>query len=496
MKSKIAITILCAIVLASTASAAEVLRPMVGFLPFHGSRDAFRYAVPYVIYWQICHIPGVGRTDMDPMVSCIELDGLTVPKRLDDCAGYSKLAVANGVDYLVTGRIEKKNGSRLRFAVAVYSAKKPSFHKEHVYECKANGLVGASIAAAKDIAGAIGVAIGSDTAFETDEISVKAIDMLDRSIELGTGCERDNSEVGESCRIAWQTSAMYPRDQMLIQWARSYYVEAPKDLEGYRELRKRSLRNFSIRKSGFRQDNAGHRRDSHVWWTFDRSNTPLQLGSNGRPIVFSAWRNNMNSYRFRMQSSMPGQKDVYQLVLQELCDKYPNSAYMQYNASEYLARLGEWNESLAASKAAARMNPRSFRLHMNLVCAYLSSHENAEASQALESALKRWPDRSECHLLAAVLYRRWKQYDHAAEELRTVQRYDPQASGIHELLAHDYMRAGKIVEAVREMARADDTLRKGMVTFSVVLSGIFVFVAMAVGLLAYLALRPERRPRR
>ncbi len=428
---------------------------------------------------------------MDPMVSCVQLDRLSQPKKLGDTQAYSKLALQTGVDYLVTGRVAKQGG-RLRITVAVYSADKPDFRNERIYECAIERVLDTSAEAAKAIAKAIGAVVAKSVVFESDELSEKAIELLDRSVELCTGCERDRSDVGDSCRIAMKASLLHPGNQMLAQWARSYYLEAPKGLDGYREIRKRSMRNFSIRRGGVRPGTKSQRE----WWAFDRSSNALLLDAAGKPIISKAWRNNVNSYRFRMQSALPGQGDVYRLVLRELCDRYPNSAYMKYNSSGYLARLGEWDESLAASKAAVELNPQSYRLQMDLVRAYLCAEKNQEASHKLDSALDKWPERSECHLLAAVLYRRWKQYDRAADELLTVQQFDPQAEGLHDLLARDYMHSGKVVEAVREMARADDTLRRGMITFSAVLSGVFVVVAVAIGLLAYLALRPERSPRR
>lgn len=494
MRCRIAVLILCIIVLPGAAGAAGPRRPMVGFLPFHGASATYRYAIPHFVYWQLSHIPGIGRTDMDPMVSCIELDRLSVPKSLGDTCAYSGLALATGVEYLVTGEVEKQDASSVRFRVVVYSAANPGFCKEQVCECALSDLVDETVDAAKEIASDVGVAVDKDVTFDDQSISPKALQLLDKSIKLCTGCERDRSDVGESSRIAGQAMILCPSSQLLEQWARSYYVDAPRNLEGYRELRRRSMRNLAIRT--YARGSSQQSGRARQWLAYDRNSSPVKIGADGKPILSTAWRNDLG-YRFGRRNGAPtGVTDVYRVTLAELSARHPRSAYLQYCTGGYLARIGEWDGSLAACQAAAKINPKSYRLRMELARAYLGSYKNDKALEVLEPALRQWPKNTECHLLAAVLYRRSRQYDKAVDEMLTVRRFDPEAEGIHDLLAQDYMRTGKVVEAIRETAQADQSIRRGMIMFSAILSGIFVAVAMGIALLAHLALRPERHTSR
>lgn len=498
MHRGILILIACVAALASAASAAEVRRPMVGFLPFHGPSATYRHAIPYFVYWQFCHISGVGRTDMNPMVSCVELDRLTVPRRLDDTASYSRLAAATGVDYLVTGEVRRQTRTRLRFRVAVYSSTDPRFAREQDYECALGDLIGKAAPAARAIAAAVGVG-AAETKFDAAKVSPAALRLLDDSVRLGIGCERDRAQMGESFRLAERARNLCPGSPLAVQWGQSFYFEAPRNLGGYREFRLRSMRSLSLHGDTVRssQSNAtaAPTPTAAQRLTFDRNYPSTPIGPGGKPILSRAWRNNLGNYRFRTRDTAASARDTkaYLSVLDALMTRYPRSAYIRYSSAVYYARVGEFDDYTSACEKAVAINPESYRLQMELIRAHLGSFKNDKALEVLKAASGRWPDRTECHYFAAALYRRWKQYDKAVDETLTVQRLDPKSDGVHDLLAEDYLRSGKVVEALREVADSDPGLRRGMIMFSVVLSGIFVVVAMGIAVLAHFALKPERR---
>lgn len=473
---------------------------MVGFLPFAGQRGTLTYAIPEFIYWQLCAIPDLGRVDMDPMVACIELDRLSVPQNWSDTRGYSRLAAATGVDYLVTGKVERQDESVVRFRVVIFSASDPRFFREHVYACAASGVVEEAVRAAKEIASDVGVPVADSTEFDTVKVDLKALRLLDESIRLYTGCERDTSEWREAADLARQAVARCSSSPMLSAWARSSPDYSARSMPWNPRLRRRHSWNPFAQAGGRPQG-----RYTNDWRTLNQTPLPVHTTADGRSVwdLSSAWRTDLEivGARRMMRESRPlMMRDNQAQMMRDnqarnscfaaLLARHPRSAYLRYCFGRYLQRAEEWDEATAAYQQAVKLNPQSYRLRLQLAQGYIDASRNDDALAALKPALKRWPNRSECHVLAATAYRSGKQYDKAAGETKIVQSLDPGWDLRHEMLADDYLRAGRVVEAAQELAKGDGSFRTTVVTVSFVLVGVFLIGIMGVAILVRVLMGP------
>jgi len=508
--------LLCFAALSGAAWPATARRPMVGFLPFAGQRGALAYAIPEFIYWELYAIPGLRGVDMDPMVAGIELDRLSVPKNWSDTRAYSRLAAATGVDYLVTGKVERQDESVVRFRVVVYSASDHRFFREHVHVCAVSGLVAEAVRAAMEIASDVGVPVASSIEFDTMKVDLKALRLLDESVRLYTGCERDQSDRREADRLAGKARERCSSSPMLSAWASPSSSYSTGGLPWYSRLRRRRSWNPFAQAAGRLRG-----RYTNDWQTRDQTPLPVHTATDGRSVwdLSSAWRTDLDivgSHRMTRDSRAQTMRDNQAQTMRDsqaqmmrdsqaqmmrdskalnscfaaLLARHPRSAYLRYCFGRYLLRAGKWAESTAECEEAIRINPESYRLRLQLVEGYIAASRNDEALAALKPVLKRWPNRSECHSLAAALYRDWRQYDKAAGEMVIVQRLDPGLDVRHEMLAEDYMRAGRVVEAARELARGDGRFRTTVVTASFVLVGVFLIGIIFMAILVRVLLGP------
>jgi tetratricopeptide (TPR) repeat protein len=465
MSRKILVLILCLTALSVGARSAEQ-RPMVGFLPLQGNPGTYTHVIPELICWQISRIPGVGIVDTGSMMDCIQLDKLSIPANIGDTTRYSRLAADTGVNYVVVGAVEQVSRSSVRFRLIVCSASSPRFRSEQVYESGLSDLPATAVRAAKWIASQVRVPVAADIEFDTAKILPEALRLIDQSSRLCTGCEADQSVLNRSLKLATRAQTLCPSSQMASEWTRYSSFFRQRGM-GYPRFRRRPGMGYG----GFRRNN-------------DFS-PPFTVSADGKVTwrLSGAWRADLENTRGLRRDSKR-----LKSYLAALTDRHPRSAYLHYSAGRVLSARGEWPDMFREYSAALSLNPDSFRLRMRLVSAYIDWHKNDKALAALQPAIKRWPNYSECHLQAAAIYRAQNRYGKAADEMKTVIELDP-AFVNHRTLAEDYLRAGKVVESAREAAKADEGLRQGIITFSLVLSGVFVLGVLGMALLVKILLR-------
>lgn len=490
MRYRTLLLILCIVVFTGVANAAVIQRPMVGFLPFEGVRGSYRHAIPELIFWQLSYVPGIERTAMGPMVSCIELDRLSTPRALSDTAAYSRLAKATGVDYLVIGEIERQNRAYAWFRLIVFSASDVNFRREYRHECSLDYMVGEAISVAKEIAQTVGVPVATSIKFDTHRIdsqTLQTLGVLNKAIRLYTGCESDRSDWDKSSRLANQALSQCPSSPMISEWTLSYSFSGRENLEAYIDLSRRCPGNLSVLADVkylyfFRYKPDKARLYARDWLRLDPTSPLAQIAVNGKATspITGAWRNELSvAYLYAMMAD----SNNLHTHLSSLKARQPRSAYLQYCSGRYLLWAGDRNAALAAYENAAKINPDSYRLQMYLIRSYLRANRIDEAEPRLKLALKRWPNRSECHFLASSLYRHNRQYDKAADEMKIVERLNPDGEINHEMLATDYLGSGNLVEGVHELAQGNPGFRKGMIIVSLVLTGIFLLAILGVVLL-------------
>lgn len=468
-------------------SCSAAKRPMVGFLPFQGGQGTYTYVIPYAINWELGYVPGIGTEKLEQMMYCVELDKLAVPSRLDDTGAYSRLAAATGVDYLVTGEVESQTRSRARFRVVVFSAVDGRFRKEYDHECAMSGLMDEAVLAAKEVAGAAGVPAGGSIEFDTQSIDASTLGLLDESIRLRSSCEADQSRWDKSMRLASKARSQCPTSPMVRERDLSYSYMTTNGLEAYEELSRSCPRNLAVLAStkclyAYLHRPGKAREYSRAWLKLDPTSTIAQVIVNGKPDAPASggWRNELE---IAYACCMVGDTKNFHASIQSATARQPRSAYLQYCAGRYLSRVGEWDHAAVAYQRGVEINSESFRLRMNMVRAYMRGDKNDDALAILKPLLKRWPNNSEAHVAAAMLYRRWKQFDKAANEMEAVERLNPDGEINHDVLASDYLSAGRAIDAVHELAQGSPSFRKGMTTVAFVMTGIFLVGVLGVAVL-------------
>lgn len=464
MNRKFLVFILCLTALSTAAISAD--RPAVGLLPLRGLPGSYTHVIPELVYWQMGRIAGLGIVDMGSMLDCVQLDGLSVPAGIRDTKRYSQLAVDTGVNFLVTGAVEHVTKSGVRFRLIICSASDPLLRREQAYDARLSDLPATAARAAKWIASELGVPVASDIRFGTAGVPSGALRMMDRSLRLGTDCEVDQSVMSKSFLLACRAQTLCSTNEMISRWARSV------------SERQRGMGRYLRYRRGPQTASSGRE---------DRDFSPplYSVAADGKLVwqLSGAWRTDLEKTRGRR---LGPQK--LKSFLGALIARHPRSAYIRCSVARALAFAGEGPAMIREYDAALRLNPDSFRLTMILTSACINWHKNDKAQAVLASALRNWPNRSECHLRAADIYRTQKRFDKAAEEMETVVELDSN-DGNRRMLADDYLRAGKVVESIREMATADDGIRRSIITFALVLSGVFLLGVLGMAALVKILLR-------
>ena len=490
--TKFVVLALCAAaLLGSTCSAALYRRPFVGFLPFQGPRGAFTYAIPQLVYWEMGCIPGMQMSPVYGMIDCVQLDRLDIPENLSDTTAYSRLADATGVDYLVTGDVERQDKSSVRFRVVVYSAADPLFHGEQVYECALPALVDEAVRAANYVAAAVKVPVGSSIKFDIQKIDPKALRSIDRSMRI----EADSAGAVRARRLADEAKVKCPESSFVADWAHSYSDYSAAELDDYAKLIGRCPDNALILQVLIygHSDYTGSARVktyASKWLKLDPTSPLAQIAASGRcaDVETGSWRTQLS-----IADMYGAVHDIEQSRkwLKMVESRYPRSAYIRYFGWRMLGWAQECASARAEIEQAVRLNPDSCKLQLCLVRGYMSVGETEAALTAVRKILKRWPKRSDCHALAAWVYRERNEYSKAAAEYRIAERLDPDASVDHKFLATQDLRSGNLIQALRGFANGDPDARRGTILFSVALTGVFLLAILAAAVLIRFLLRPR-----
>ena len=106
--------------------------------------------------------------------------------------------------------------------------------------------------------------------------------------------------------------------------------------------------------------------------------------------------------------------------------------------------------------------------------------------------IENWPDKTDGHWLAARIYKKINRDDEAISELEIVKRLDPDDRISREYLAGEYVRAGRILEGVREFSKTIPQARRAIMVTALILTAIFLVVLIWVAFLVRGVLAPDR----
>ena len=479
--------------------ASAVARPVIGVLPFDGGKEVGRFAIPNAILWELGHIPGPVISDIRAMVFCIELDRLQTPTNLNEAAGYSRLASATGVDYLVTGTVEHQDPSRVRFRVAAYSSTDPKFSRQHIYDCRISDLMSTSVAVAKDIASDVGVSVDPKIRFDVKPINLRALRLLDLSIGKSSGCEHDIADTKECMRLAERAQSLCPGSPMVCAQDLSWSSYTSAGLEGFEQLHQRDPQNlvvldFVVRQCFYlRERDRGKGYAKEILALDPKSDVARVLLHGGAlETPGGVWRQRFQAARIYSTTGDVRRLRAAVKVLEEQC---PRSAYVRYQAGVLDADVLDWGSATCEYEDAVRLNPDSFRLQMKLIRACLDAYQEDKALIAAERALKRWPKRSECHAVAAKAYRTNHQDARAVAEMRTALKLDPDASVDRAFMARQDMRSGDIAAGLKALSSAGPGAKQAIIVLCLILVFVFVVLLIIIGLVVRHMLTRDRKPK-
>lgn len=496
--AKLIVLSLCGTVLLGGACSAAAHRPSVGFLPFQGPRGAYTHVISDLIHWQMSYIGGTDLASANLIAHTMQLDQLIMPKGLNDTAAYSRLAAATGVDYLVTGEVESQDRSRVRFRVVIFSADDDHFHDEAVHDCPLLSAVDESVLAAKHTASVMRIPLRNSISFDRHKVPSEVLRLLEKSMRLDSDFVIDAANEVRARRAADDACSKCSASPFVTEWSLSYCDSSFSKLDKYAKLIRRGLGNVIILKiltDGYYY--AGSPRQGRVyalkWLKLDPTSAAAQIAVSGRysDAGSTSWRTELSIAE--MYGAVHNLQELRSRI-KILEARHSRSAYLRYSAWRMLGWAQEWGSAHVEIRQAAWLNPRSCELQRRLVDGYLSEYDTDAALTAMRSVLKRWPNRSDCHALAARVYRAREEYAKAAAEYRIAENLDPDAYVDHKFLAKQDIRAGNVAGALRELAVGDSNARRGAVFFSLSLVCVFLAGVLVVAVLIRSALRPERKP--
>jgi Flp pilus assembly protein TadD len=103
----------------------------------------------------------------------------------------------------------------------------------------------------------------------------------------------------------------------------------------------------------------------------------------------------------------------------------PNNALAHYHLGFAYGMLGRAPEELSEYLASERLGLKSWDLFLNLGLAYLSRHQLARATEALETAVSLGPQHAEAHFNLAMVYEDENRLGEALREITTAQHLAP-----------------------------------------------------------------------
>ena len=461
MRARILVIALCLALLPGAVQSAQ--REIIGFLPLSGKPDAFTHVISELAGWTMSRTSDSGVVDTGAMMDCVQLDRLKIPAGLADLPANSSLARKTGVNYLVRGVVHPNDDTSLWFRLHIYSAADPTFHRQKTFHTRITKIPATIDTAVQWIASELDIALPKSAEFYGD-VSAQALRLIDQSLRLCTGCESDQADVNKAYIIASQARNLCLTNDAVSRWMRSVPYN-----------RQRGIGRLVWSGKG----SSGRDREN----VSVKSSAIIDDGNSDWNLSGDAWRRDLEIIR-----SIRGNAQKLQSFYAALISAHPDSPYLRYSAGRSYSMIGQHEAAIQHYSAALRLNPDSYRLRMRLVMTYVEAELLDKALASLQPALQRWPNRSECHLLAAAIHRSNEQYDKAAEHMQLAVKLDPIYVNRQQLV-EDYLSAGKIVDSIRAAADTDDRVRRGIVIFSAVLVGIFLAGVLGITILVKILLR-------
>lgn len=505
--------IVAAVALSGAARADSAQRHSVGFLPFQpgGSKGpGLAYAVPGLISWELFYIPGLDQIQMRRMERCRQIDRLRRPVSLEDDGAWSRFAAKLGVDYVVTGTVSQNSRDLLQIDVFVFPAKAGASAMRLAYKTEVAELPAAAERAARDVALAVGVKPGEPRGGR-EKAEIDALKAIDTALRLQMAPDGDISDVHKSISILKDFvddagAGLLARALRTIPWSRADRVStrellrrAPDNLMVLSELAVRRLQMGTDARARFTVTRwAEADPTSHLAQTAALG-SQLPEDDRERTAAFAAMRALApKSQNWRMMLATAevlaatGDLEGAAILIEKVKAERPTSAYVRVVAGQIYMGKGRHPAGRAEYQAAAKINPRSYVLQIALAGAYFQEGDAENALKLAEQIRALWPDKSEGHRLAARLHLRNGDQERAVKAYEAVRRLDPDGDIDSEELAAQYVRSGRILDGVKELARGRDDVRRFLVLSSLILTGVFLLAAVGVAVAVRAALSRDR----
>lgn len=510
MKSGLIIITILLLMLALTAYAAQPTRVSLGLLPFEGKNSGLTYAVPGFISWELYFIPRIDQTSMRGICWSMQIDRLTCPHDQGDTAAYSALAGKLGVDYLIAGAVERLEGSKAHIKINIYSSSDAAKRTQLTFDIDTESIPSAATRIAREIAVALNIPVGRSIRFDESEVTTEAVRVFDDALRVLCDSDTDISCINKVVHKVDNEIRNKNNKNHALWTSTSYYFWRSKyinELENtYAGCRGNTLLLSNIMDVYF-MNGEGNKAINYAseWKRLDPASPLAQFtfaaASGWKPGGLPKnWQPNISVPQNRAWRPRIALIDSYSLALRideakammlDIESHNPRSAYILTADGRILSRRGRWPECIEKYKAAIALNPKSFRLKMFLAEAYYEDSKDDEAWNVLCGILKTWPKKTEGHRLAARMYLKRGDMRKAVEQMRLVEKLDPNGDFDRRIIAREYMRSGRFVEAARELAKSDPRIKGYMIGFSLVLTVIFLIAVIIIALIVRVVLAPD-----
>ena len=488
-------------------------RQVVGVLPFSGDSDqneSFGRAVAWLVSWQIYYIPGIDQVEMRRMVICEQMDRLARPASVSDISAYAQFARNLGVDWVITGVTERVGSNKLRFKVFVYPSDRSRVASKMNYEATPSSLPTVAARAATDIAARVGVGISKPIDFSAQQIDWRSLRAMENSLRARMSVDSDYYDTAKTERMADRfcrnkSTCLYMK--ILYAGYRSVAGKYIEDLCRFEKIEHGNLYLIHNIVDGYFDLNMPDKgREFLEYWKSVDPTSPGVLifeeaaSKNSSPAVTSArsllkidehgWRAGLDAAE--MYSDSRNIPEVGRLM-KSVKSKAPNSAYVRVVSGQVWWRRGRMQIAVAELKKAAEINPDSYKIRIILAHALMSGMKYDEAGKVASSILARWPNKADAHRIATEMYFRNGMKKQGMRELEKLRELSPNDYNNRHALAMAYLQSGQLVEATRELPKADPTFRKYLMISSFVLTGVFLIAVVAIAIAVKILLAPERR---
>lgn len=496
------------------APASCAARPVVGVLPFQSEGSGgqhLTYAAAGLISWELFGFAGIDQIQMRRLERARQIDRLRRPRSLEDPLSWSSLARGLGVDYVITGSVRASRGGTLSLEICAFPADPTAEPLRLEDGSPIRQLPALAARAARSLAEALGgQRVGQDVAVR-EEASTEALKALDSALRLQMAPDGDRADIHASFRVL--QDAVDDPGVGLFAWALRVIPWARGDREIARDLMRRApdnlmvLSEMALRRLQIGVEGRG--RAAIVRWTAADPESYLARIAEAASLIPETELDKQRTFaglRRMLPKQMPWRmklasaevlaaagdlQGAAELIRRAKLEK-PRSAYVHVVAAQIYLGRGRFPAGRAEYEAAAEKNPDSYLIQIGLAGALFQEGRTDRALELAERIRERWPDRSEGHELAARLYLRKGEQDLALEAYEKVRMLDPDGGITSEDLASFYLRSGRVLDAVREITRGREDVRRILVVSSLILTGVFLAAAVGVAFAVRAALRRDR----